>query len=81
MIPTANEDNMMMIGERPNLPIKDKSDEYNALNIIAGNRTYNTRLLNWVMLSFDNKLILLRKYPKAIIMKIGKIVNAILSMY
>lgn len=81
MTPTANEDNTIMTGDRPNLPINDKSEEYNALNIIAGNSTYNTRLLNCVMLSFDNRLILLRKYPNAIIMKIGIIVNAILSMY
>ena len=72
--PVTKEDNNSINGRTDNEGIKDKSAVYKAEKIIHGKKTFKTILLKESIESTSKKPILLRKYPKAIINTIDKIV-------
>ena len=80
IIPVINEYNKITKGRTDNEGIKDKSAVYNAEKIMHGKKTFKTILLKESIESTSKKPILLRKYPKAIINTIDKIVIRIVSI-
>ena len=74
IIPVTNEDAKITNGRTDKLGNNDKSALYNAEKIIQGKKMFITNLLKASTKSAVKKLILLRKYPTAIIKIIDKIV-------